>query len=97
MNPESRQQLDEAGMLVTNDNGRVYDRFRERIMFPIRDRRGRVIAFGGRVLGDALPKYLNSPKPIFFIKVASFLVFMKPRKIVVSLQNYLLLKAIWTL
>jgi DNA primase len=55
-----------AGMLVKNDAGRVYDRFRDRIVFPIRDRRGRVIAFGGRVLGDDKPKYLNSPEsPIF--------------------------------
>lgn len=55
-----------AGMLVKNDSGRVYDRFRDRIVFPIRDRRGRVIAFGGRVLGDDKPKYLNSPEsPIF--------------------------------
>ncbi len=68
VNPESRKQLDDAGMLVTNDNGRVYDRFRERVMFPIRDRRGRVIAFGGRVLGDALPKYLNSPETDIFHK-----------------------------
>ncbi|EKT60044.1 DNA primase [Providencia sneebia] len=65
---ESRKQLNDAGMLVTNDNGRTYDRFRERIMFPIRDRRGRVIAFGGRVLGDALPKYLNSPETDIFHK-----------------------------
>ncbi|MFK7830566.1 MAG: DNA primase [Congregibacter sp.] len=55
-----------AGVLVENDAGRTYDRFRERIVFPIRDRRGRVIAFGGRVLGDDKPKYLNSPEsPIF--------------------------------
>ncbi|MFK8042227.1 DNA primase [Congregibacter sp.] len=55
-----------AGMLVKNDKGRIYDRFRDRIVFPIRDRRGRVIAFGGRVLGDDKPKYLNSPEsPIF--------------------------------
>ena len=55
-----------AGMLVKNDKGRVYDRFRDRVVFPIRDRRGRVIAFGGRVLGDDKPKYLNSPEtPIF--------------------------------
>ncbi|MEE4278853.1 MAG: DNA primase [Halieaceae bacterium] len=55
-----------AGVLVRNDAGRVYDRFRDRIVFPIRDRRGRVIAFGGRVLGDDKPKYLNSPEsPIF--------------------------------
>lgn len=55
-----------TGMLVKNDAGRIYDRFRNRIVFPIRDRRGRVIAFGGRVLGDDKPKYLNSPEtPIF--------------------------------
>ncbi|MDE1476750.1 DNA primase [Xenorhabdus bovienii] len=67
-NAEERKQLNDAGMLVTNDNGRIYDRFRERVMFPIRDRRGRVIAFGGRVLGDALPKYLNSPETEIFHK-----------------------------
>ncbi|MFT7288745.1 MAG: DNA primase, partial [Halieaceae bacterium] len=55
-----------AGALVRNDKGRVYDRFRDRIVFPIRDRRGRTIAFGGRVLGDDKPKYLNSPEsPVF--------------------------------
>ncbi|MCP9269090.1 DNA primase [Xenorhabdus sp. XENO-1] len=67
-NAEDRKQLNDAGMLVTNDNGRTYDRFRERVVFPIRDRRGRVIAFGGRVLGDALPKYLNSPETEIFHK-----------------------------
>ncbi|HIN82213.1 MAG TPA: DNA primase [Chromatiales bacterium] len=55
-----------AGMVIENDQGKVYDRFRERVMFPIRDRRGRVIGFGGRVLGDDTPKYLNSPEtPVF--------------------------------
>ncbi|MDF7679854.1 DNA primase [Enterobacteriaceae bacterium ESL0689] len=67
-NPENRQSLIDAGMLVTNDQGRSYDRFRERMMFPIRDKRGRVIGFGGRVLGDALPKYLNSPETDIFHK-----------------------------
>ncbi|WP_397379294.1 DNA primase [Pseudomonas sp.] len=57
----------DAGLLIENaENKRVYDRFRDRIMFPIRDSRGRVIAFGGRVLGDEKPKYLNSPEtPVF--------------------------------
>ncbi|MEG3110356.1 MULTISPECIES: DNA primase [unclassified Pantoea] len=64
--PDDRESLMEAGMLVTNDKGRTYDRFRERVMFPIRDKRGRVIGFGGRVLGNDTPKYLNSPEtPIF--------------------------------
>ncbi|OOV88463.1 DNA primase [Oceanospirillum linum] len=55
------------GLLVQKeDTGRSYDRFRNRIMFPIRDWRGKVIAFGGRVLGDEKPKYLNSPEtPVF--------------------------------
>ena len=65
--PEKEQQLITTGMLVHNeDRDKVYDRFRERIIFPIRDSRGRYIAFGGRVLGDEKPKYLNSPEsPIF--------------------------------
>ncbi|SCZ53017.1 DNA primase [Thiohalomonas denitrificans] len=55
-----------AGLSIENDEGRRYDRFRERVMFPIHDRRGRVIGFGGRVLGDGTPKYLNSPEtPVF--------------------------------
>ncbi len=61
-----RDALIEAGMLVVRDDGKVYDRFRGRLMFPIRDKRKRVIGFGGRVLDDGLPKYLNSPEtPIF--------------------------------
>ncbi|WJV54493.1 DNA primase [Prodigiosinella aquatilis] len=65
---DDRSTLNDAGMLVTNEQGRTYDRFRERVMFPIRDKRGRVIAFGGRVLGDGLPKYLNSPETDIFHK-----------------------------
>ncbi len=67
----SRKQDDllvEAGMLVRKDDGRVYDRFRGRVMFPIRDRQGRTIAFGGRVMGDGEPKYLNSPESPLFHK-----------------------------
>ncbi len=67
-NPDNQALLLEAGMVITNDKGRTYDRFRQRVMFPIRDRRGRVIAFGGRVLGDDLPKYLNSPETEIFHK-----------------------------
>jgi DNA primase len=62
----TQDMLVSGGMLIENDKGNRYDRFRGRIMFPIRDRRGRVIGFGGRVLGDGTPKYLNSPEtPIF--------------------------------
>lgn len=62
-----KRQLIELGMLVKKDDGNTYDRFRHRIMFPIRDGRGRVVAFGGRVLSpEDQPKYLNSPEtPIF--------------------------------
>lgn len=65
---EKEKQLIATGMLVENeDRNRVYDRFRDRIIFPIRDSRGRYIAFGGRVLGDEKPKYLNSPEsPVFY-------------------------------
>ena len=65
--PEKEKQLITTGMLVHNEeSNRIYDRFRDRIMFPIKDSRGRYIAFGGRVLGDEKPKYLNSPEsPIF--------------------------------
>ncbi len=63
-----RQALIEVGLLGENDNGNVYARFRNRVMFPIRDKRGRVIGFGGRVLDDSLPKYLNSPETPLFHK-----------------------------
>ncbi|AGQ90043.1 DNA primase [Vibrio parahaemolyticus] len=65
-NKDNQDMLVIGGMLIENDKGNRYDRFRGRIMFPIRDRRGRVIGFGGRVLGEGTPKYLNSPEtPIF--------------------------------
>ncbi|MCB1661122.1 MAG: DNA primase [Pseudomonadales bacterium] len=69
---DDEQQLIQAGMLIVKDERshtdkkETYDRFRDRIIFPIRDNRGRTIAFGGRVLGDDKPKYLNSPEsPVF--------------------------------
>lgn len=60
-------QMIEAGLIIENEeSNRRYDRFRNRLMFPIRDSRGRFIGFGGRVLDDSKPKYLNSPEtPIF--------------------------------
>ncbi len=62
----AQQRLSKTGMIIQRDNGGYYDRFRDRIMFPIRDPRGRVIGFGGRVLDDETPKYLNSPEtPIY--------------------------------
>ncbi|MFC3116087.1 DNA primase [Cellvibrio fontiphilus] len=66
-NDEDKHLLIEGGMLIHQEQEKkLYDRFRHRIMFPIRDTRGRVIGFGGRVLGDDKPKYLNSPEtPVF--------------------------------
>ncbi len=66
----AQKHLIDAGLMVENaenpDKVKRYDRFRDRVMFPIRDSRGRIIAFGGRVLGDEKPKYLNSPEtPVF--------------------------------
>ncbi len=62
----AKQRLSQIGMTLEKDSGGYYDRFRDRIIFPIRDQRGRAIGFGGRILDDSLPKYLNSPEtPIF--------------------------------
>ncbi len=66
--PEAQRQLLELKLITENDNRRRFDFFRDRIMFPIRDKRGRVIGFGGRVLEDGGPKYLNSPETRIFHK-----------------------------
>jgi DNA primase len=63
-----REQLIELKLVNRNDNGREYDFFRDRLMFPIHDKRGRIIAFGGRILNDGQPKYLNSPETRLFHK-----------------------------
>lgn len=62
------QLLQTCGLLGRNEDGDLYGRFRGRVMFPIRDKRGRVIGFGGRILDDSLPKYLNSPETPLFQK-----------------------------
>ena len=66
--PEAVERLLATGLIIRKDNGKHYDRFRDRIMFPIRDARGRTIGFGGRALGDGEPKYLNSPETVLFHK-----------------------------
>ncbi len=65
---EATERLLATGLVIRKDNGQHYDRFRDRIMFPIRDTRGRTIGFGGRTLGDGEPKYLNSPETVLFHK-----------------------------
>jgi len=67
----SREAIDRllaTGLIIRKDNGKHYDRFRDRIMFPIMDSRGRMIGFGGRVMGNEEPKYLNSPETVLFHK-----------------------------
>jgi DNA primase len=66
----SAELLAEAGLCSQNEQGRIYDRFRNRLMFPIRDRAGQVVGFGARALGDDMPKYLNSPQTAIFNKSA---------------------------
>lgn len=74
-------QLLDTGLLIQKeDTGQTYDRFRNRIMFPIRDKRSRVIGFGGRVMGDELPKYLNSPETPIFSKGTELYGFYDARK-----------------
>lgn len=67
--PRNQRDLITTGMLIKNDEGKIYDRYRNRVMFPIHDRHGRIIGFGGRVLSaDQKPKYLNSPETVIFQK-----------------------------
>lgn len=80
----------EAGMLIEKDSGGVYDRFRNRIMFPIRDTRGRVIAFGGRTLGNDPAKYLNSPETPLFHKGRNLYGLYEARQSAKSSLPYLL-------
>ncbi len=82
-------QLLESGLTTSNDHGRVYDKFRHRLIFPIHDRRGRVIAFGGRAIdANQQPKYLNSPETPLFHKSNELYGFHLARKH--SKNNYVL-------
>lgn len=66
--PAETPVLKQLGLLSTNEQNRIFDKFRDRIMFPIRDKRGRVLAFGGRIIDQGEPKYLNSPETPLFHK-----------------------------
>jgi DNA primase len=95
-NSEDRKSLIDAGMLVTNDQGRSYDRFRERVMFPIRDKRGRVMVLV--VACWVMPcRNTSTPrKPIFSIRAASCTAFMRRSRIMRNLRVFWSSKAIWT-
>ena len=85
----TEEELKESGLVsVSQKNGRIYDRFRNRLMFPIIDVRGNVIGFGGRVMDDSTPKYLNSPETIIFNKRKNLFALNLARK---SKLGYLIL------
>ena len=85
--------LIESGMVVHNkEDNKTYDRFRDRIMFPIRDIRGRVIAFGGRILGEGQPKYLNSPETPVFHKGRELYGLYEARKRTQKLTQFLVVE-----
>jgi DNA primase len=83
--------LQRAGMLSQGKSG-TYDKFRDRIMFPIHDRRGRIIAFGGRALGDDGPKYLNSPETELFHKGRELYGLFQARKSQPQLERILVVE-----
>jgi len=91
----SKKALLNAGMLIENPDNRqhpLYDRFRDRIIYPIRDNRGRVIAFGGRVMGDDKPKYLNSPETPVFHKGEELYGLYEARKNTRKLERILIVE-----
>src|SRR5690554_7082625 len=79
-------------MLIEKEDGRTYDRFRDQMMFPIRDIRGRTIAFGGRVLTDEKPKYLNSPETPIFHKGNELYGLYEARKVRQKLTRFLIVE-----
>ncbi len=89
---QTKKQLLDAGLTVVNSQGREYDRFRERVMFPIRDIRGRTIAFGGRVLDESKPKYLNSPETKLFHKSDTLYGLYEARQACRSLDRVLVVE-----
>jgi DNA primase len=94
----SRRLLAELGLIIERDRGqpreteRYYDRFRDRIMFPIRDARGRIIAFGGRIIDQGEPKYLNSPETVLFHKGRELYGLFETRRTRSSLRRLLIVE-----
>jgi DNA primase len=97
-NDAARQQLSELGLIIERDRGQVregerhYDRFRDRLMFPIRDARGRPIAFGGRIIDQGEPKYLNSPETALFHKGRELYGLYETRQARVSLKRLVIVE-----
>jgi DNA primase len=84
---KTRKILMQAGLVISDDETKQYDRFRDRIMFPILDQKGRIIGFGGRVLGQEEPKYLNSPETALFEKGRELYNFFSARR-AIRATNY---------
>lgn len=84
---KTRKILMQAGLVISEDEAKQYDRFRDRIMFPILDQKGRIIGFGGRVLGQEEPKYLNSPETALFEKGRELYNFFSARR-AIRAANY---------
>jgi len=97
-----RKALSDAGLIVERERGQVqvgerhYDRFRDRIMFPIRDARGRTIAFGGRIIDAGEPKYLNSPETLLFHKGRELYALYETRRARTNLTRLLIVEVTWT-
>ncbi len=88
---EKIRQLETIG-LISSKNDKQYDRFRDRIVFPIHDARGRVVGFGGRVMGDDTPKYLNSPETPIFHKGRELYGLYEARKSLKDLPSLLVVE-----
>jgi DNA primase len=94
----ARRALLDLGLIIERDRGQLrdgerhYDRFRDRIMFPIRDGRGRIIAFGGRILDQGEPKYLNSPETVLFHKGRELYALYETRRSRSNLKRLLIVE-----
>lgn len=89
---EARQQLLDLKVTTTSEKGKTYDFFRDRLMFPIRNRRGKVIGFGGRVLDEGQPKYLNSPETRIFKKGEELYGWYEARQVEDKLSQVLMVE-----
>ena len=90
--PTTIDSLIATGLLVSKENGKQYDRFRDRIIFPITNRRGHIIGFGGRVLDQGEPKYLNSPENMVFHKGQELYGLYEARKSVRNLEQLIIVE-----
>lgn len=84
--------MERGGLITRRDDGSLTDKFRDRVMFPIHDQKGRIIAFGGRAMGDIQPKYMNSPESMLFNKSRSMYNFHQARAAIRKTRSVVLLE-----